>query len=268
MTRMIPPIGLGTWGLTGREGVAIMRQAIDLGYRHFDTAQTYDTEAGIAEAIAQSGVPRSDIFVTTKIADTKLSARDLLPSLRESLRRLNVEQVDLTLIHWPVPDNAVPLEEYICQLGEAKARGMTREIGVSNFPSVLLQRAAAVAGHGEIFTNQVELHPFLQGPTLQSLCARLGVRMTAYMPLARGAVARDPVVRRIADRLDASPASVTLAWHRQRGRVAIPSSRHPEHLRQNLESLALLLTAEDLAAIDGLDRGERIINPAKSPAWD
>jgi 2,5-diketo-D-gluconate reductase B len=101
MTRTMPPVGLGTWGLTGREGVAIMRHAIELGYRHFDTAQTYDTEAGLAEAVAQSGVPGNDIFITTKIADTKLSTRDLLPSLGESLRRLNVEQVDLTLIHCP-----------------------------------------------------------------------------------------------------------------------------------------------------------------------
>jgi 2,5-diketo-D-gluconate reductase B len=162
----------------------------------------------------------------------------------------------------------VPLEEYIGQLAEAKARGMTRAIGVSNFPSALLERAAAVAGQGEIVTNQVELHPFLQSPALQSTSLRLGVRVTAYMPLARGAVAHDPVIRGIADRLGASPASVTLAWHRQRGRVAIPSSRQLDHLRQNLEALAVMLTAEDLAAIDRLDRGERIINPAKSPAWD
>jgi 2,5-diketo-D-gluconate reductase B len=266
--RSIPPIGLGTWGLTGPEGVAVIRTAIELGYRHLDTAQTYDTEANIAEAIAQAGVPRDAIFITTKIADTKLWRRDLLPSLRQSLRHLRTERVDLTLIHWPSRRDTVPFEEYLEGLVEAQADGLTELIGVSNFPSAHLERAASMIGAGAIATDQVELHPFLQSRALQATCARLGIPMTAYIPLARGAVAGDPVIRRIAGQREVSPATVTLAWHRQRGRVAIPSSRSREHLLQNLQSLDVTLSADDLAAIDALDRADRIINPAKSPAWD
>lgn len=264
----IPPIGLGTWGLTGPEGVAVMRMAIELGYRHFDTAQTYDTEAGIAEAMAQTGVTRDAMFITTKIADTRLSRRDLLPSVRESLRRLRVDQVDLVMIHWPSHGDVVPFEEYIEGLVEAKALGLARLVGVSNFPSAFVERAAAIAGAGEIATDQVELHPFLQSRPLQAACARLGIPLTAYIPIARGAVVRDPVLRRIAENHGLSPAVVTLAWHRQRGRIAIPSSRRREHLVANLQSLDVVLSADDLAAIDALDRGERIIDPAKSPRWD
>jgi 2,5-diketo-D-gluconate reductase B len=265
---LIPVLGLGTWGLTGPDGVSVMRQAIELGYRHFDTAQTYETEAGLADAIAQAGVSRQALFVTTKIADTKLSRRDLVPSLRESLRRLRTEQVDLTLIHWPSHRDAVPFEEYIDGLVEARALGLTRLIGVSNFPSAYVARAVAIAGTGQIATDQVELHPFLQSPILQTSCARLGVPLTAYMPLARGAVGQDPVIARIALARGVTPATVTLAWHRQRGRIAIPSSRRREHLLANLQSLDVALSENELAAIDGLDRGERIINPDKSPAWD
>ncbi len=264
----IPPIGLGTWGLTGREGVAAMRTALELGYRHFDTAQTYYTEAGIADAIAQSGIPRSDVFITTKIADTKLSRRDLLPSLRESLRQLRTERVDLTLIHWPSHRDVVPFEEYIEGLLEARSLGLTRLVGVSNFPAAMVERAAAIAGPGVMATDQVELHPFLQSPLLQRTCAALEIPITAYIPLARRAVEHDAAICRIARDHGSTPAVVTLAWHRQSGRIAIPSSRRREHLAANLASLDVTLSADELAAVDALDRGERIINPDKSPVWD
>jgi len=264
----IPPIGLGTWGLTGPEGVAVIRAAIESGYRHLDTVQTYDTEAGIAEAIAQSGVARDDVFITTKVADTKLARRDLVPSVRESVRQLRVDQVDLTLIHWPSHREVVPFQEYMQGLMEAKALGLTRLIGVSNFPSTFVDRAVAILGATEIATDQVELHPFLQSARLQATCAGHGIPITAYIPLARGAVGRDPVIQRIAKAHDISSAMVTLAWHRQRGRVAIPSSRRREHLSDNLRSLHVTLDERELAAIDALDRDERIINPDKSPGWD
>jgi 2,5-diketo-D-gluconate reductase B len=268
MTGAIPAIGLGTWGLTGSDGVAVMRMAIELGYRHLDTAQTYDTEAGIADAIAQAHVPRDEMFLTTKIADTRLSRSDLLPSLRESLRRLGVEQVDLTLIHWPSHRDRVPLAEYLEGLAEAKAIGLTRLIGVSNFPSAHVERAVGVLGPGQIATNQVELHPFLQSHTLQAACARHGIPITAYIPLARGAVLAEPAIERIARRHGATASAVVLAWHRQQGRIAIPSSTRREHLAGNLDSRRVSLPVEDLAAIDALERGARIINPDKSPAWD
>jgi 2,5-diketo-D-gluconate reductase B len=261
-------MGLGTWERTGEAGLAAILTAIEIGYRHFDTAQTYGTEANVGEAIRQSGLPRHEVFVTTKVADTNLRRRDFLPSVRRSLETIGVPSVDLLLIHWPSYRDEVPFEEYVDLLGESKALGFSQHVGVSNFPSALVDRAAARLGPGVVATNQVELHPFLQNRTLRATCARHGVTVTAYLPLARGKVAADPVIRGIAATHGVSAAAVALAWAIARGMSVIPASGRADHLRENFSAVSVRLTEAQLGQIDMLDRGERLIDPAKSPAWD
>jgi 2,5-diketo-D-gluconate reductase B len=264
----IPRLGLGTYGRTGEEGFAAILLALELGYRHLDTAQTYGTESLIGRALADLRTPRSEVFITTKVADTHLARRDFLPSVRASLDRLAVAQVDLLLVHWPAYRDAVPFEEYIDALAEARSLGLTRLIGVSNFPIALIDRAVDRLGPGQLATNQVECHPFLQNRRLRDVCRARGIVTTAYMPLAVGQVMREPVLAGIGERHGESAATVTLAWLFARGAVAIPASARREHLLANRRALTLRLDDDELAAIDALDRGERIVNPAKSPAWD
>jgi 2,5-diketo-D-gluconate reductase B len=266
---MIPPaMGLGTWGRTGAEGLAAIERAVELGYRHFDTAQTYGTEWNVGEAMRRSGVPRGEFFVTTKVADTKLSRSDLLTSLRGSLDEVGVERVDLALIHWPSWRDAVPFEEYMDALAEARADGLTEHIGVSNFPAALVERAVARLGPGSLATNQVEVHPFLQNRRVRTVCSGLGMTVTAYLPLASGRAVADPVIEAIGRAHDEPAAAVALAWLLAGGLAVIPASARADHLAANLRALSVTLTEAELAAIDALDRGQRLVNPAKSPAWD
>jgi 2,5-diketo-D-gluconate reductase B len=264
----IPRIGLGTYGRTGEAGYRAILDAIELGYRHLDTAQTYGTEDVMGRALRVSGVPRAEMFLTTKIADVNLRRRDLLPSLRASLDRLGVDCADLVLIHWPSPDDAVPLAEYMTALDEARTAGLARLIGVSNFPCALVDAAVALVGPGVLATNQVELHPFLQNRRVRACCEGHRIPVTAYMPLAVGRVMADPVIGRVAQKHGESPATITLAWLLQKGAIVIPASTRRDHLASNLRALSLTLSPEDAAAIDALDRGERIVDPVKAPAWD
>lgn len=264
----IPRIGLGTFGSGGALDLDGIRAALELGYRHVDTAQTYGTEPIVGQAIRQSGLPRREVFITTKVTDRNLGADAFLPSLRESLDRLQMDYVDLTLIHWPSPQNAVPMPEYLGCLAEAQAAGLTRAIGVSNFPSTLVDEAVLILGPGRLATNQVEWHPFLQNAALRTCCRRHGVPLTAYMPLAGGRVMTDPVLRELGRRRGVSAARLTLAWLLRLGGIVIPASNCRENLRDNLLADTVDLDAEDMATIESLDRAERLINPAKSPVWD
>jgi 2,5-diketo-D-gluconate reductase B len=264
----MPPMGLGTYGRTGKDGLEAILQALEIGYRHLDTAQSYDTESNVGEALARCGLPRGDVFVTTKVATDNLGRDRFGPSIEDSLRTLGVDQIDLTLIHWPSPGNAVPLEHYIEELALAKQRGLTRLIGVSNFPIALLERAEPLLGKGEIATDQVEIHPYLQNSVLVDHCLANGITPTAYLPLVRGRVADEPVLKRIAERYDANASQIALAWLLQRGIAVIPASSNRDRMRSNFEARSLRLTDEDRVTIDALDHGERLITPHHSPDWD
>ncbi len=264
----IPPIGLGTSGRTGEEGFRAILAALEIGYRNIDTAQSYGSEQPIGRAITESGIAREELFLTTKVADTKLGRDLFMPSVRQSLEYLRTDYLDLLLIHWPSHKDVFPFREYIEDLAEAKRRRLTRMIGVSNFPIALVKQAEAILGPGEIVTDQVELHPFLQNRKLYEFATGRGIAITAYLPLARNKVADDPTIQRIAKAHQATPAQVTLAWLNGKGIIAIPASTKPENLRSNLAASKIKLTPPEVAEIDRLDRGERVINPAKSPAWD
>ncbi|MET0131062.1 MAG: 2,5-didehydrogluconate reductase DkgB [Stenotrophomonas chelatiphaga] len=265
----VPAFGLGTFRLKDQAVIDSVRNALDVGYRAIDTAQIYGNEAEVGQAIAESGVPRDDIYLTTKIWISEFKRDALLASLHGSLEKLRTDRVDLTLIHWPSPDDAVPMEEYLPALAEAKAQGLTRGIGISNFTIAQTRRAIGILGASEIATNQVEIHPYLQNRLLVPFLQEQGIHVTAYMSLAYGEVIKDPVIQAIAGRHQATPAQVALAWALQQGFAVIPSSTRRENLASNLEAASLRLTDEDLAQIAVLDRGHRLANPdGIAPAWD
>jgi 2,5-diketo-D-gluconate reductase B len=264
----IPDIGLGTFRLQGQQAYDAVANGLAAGYRHIDTAQIYGNEAEVGEALADSGVPRGQVFVTTKVWTEHLRADALADSLKESLRKLRLDQLDLALIHWPSPGDEVPLAESMQALLHARELGLARAIGVSNFTVTHMREAIGAVGAANIATNQVELHPFLQNRAVASFAREAGIRITAYMPLAYGKAVAHPVIQAIAARHAASPAQVTLAWLLARGHAVIPSSTRREHLDQNLGAAQLALTEADIAAIDRLDAGERIADPAFAPRWD
>lgn len=265
----IPAFGLGTFRLKGQVVIDSVSQALALGYRLIDTAQIYGNEAEVGQAIASSGVPRSALFLTTKIWTENLAKDLVIPSLKESLAKLRTDQVDLTLIHWPSPGGAVPLADTLEALMQARADGLTRQIGLSNFNIALLQDAITIVGAANIATNQIELSPYLQNRKLVEFARGQGIHITSYMTLAYGKVLQDPVLREIAQRHAATTAQVALAWALQLGYAVIPSSTRRANLQSNLMAQQLRLTPADMAAMAALDRDERQVSPeGLAPAWD
>ncbi|MEO6918452.1 MAG: 2,5-didehydrogluconate reductase DkgB [Collimonas sp.] len=265
----IPAIGLGTIRLQGQVVIDSVRSGIEAGYRHIDTAQIYGNEAEVGQAMAESGVAREELFITTKIWIENLAHDKLIPSLKESLRKLRLEQLDLTLIHWPSPQDTIPVAEYMAALAEAKAAGLTRQIGVSNFTNAQLQQAISTVGAAEIATQQVEIHPFLQNRKVVEFARSQGIHITAYMPLAYGKVMQDPVIARIAEQHQVNPAQVALAWSLQQGFAVIPSSTKRANLDSNLQVRDIVLSADEMAQIATLERNERLANPdGLAPLWD
>ncbi|RZI40782.1 2,5-didehydrogluconate reductase DkgB [Herbaspirillum sp. HC18] len=265
----IPSFGVGTFRLSGQTVIDSVRNALDLGYRAIDTAQIYGNEAEVGEAIAESGVARDELFITTKIWVDNYGRNKLLPSLRESLKKLRTDYVDLTLIHWPAPGNGVELPEYMDALAEARTQGLTREIGISNFNIELTRQAIAAIGREAIATNQIELSPFLQNRKLVAFLQEQDIAVTSYMTLAYGKVLQDPMIQEIADKHKATPAQVALAWALRLGYAVIPSSTKRENLAGNLLARDLRLDEADMTKIAALERNGREVSPAgMAPEWD
>ena len=264
----IPVLGFGTWELRDGLAVRLVEAALAIGYRHIDTAQMYENEREVGTAIRTSGIDRREIFLTTKVWPDRFRDGDLQRSVEESLERLGLDAVDLLLLHWPNP--AVPLAETIAALNDARARGLTRHIGVSNFPTGLMREALRLS-EAPLVTNQVEYHPFLSQNRVLRACREAGMALTAYCPLARGRVFGDPVIERIAARHRKSPAQVALRWLvQQEGVVAIPRSSKPEHARANFEIWDFSLDDREMAEISALGGPEgRIVDIAGlAPEWD
>jgi 2,5-diketo-D-gluconate reductase B len=265
----IPLLGLGTFRLKDQVVIDSVTQALEVGYRAIDTAQIYGNEAEVGQAIAASGVARDQLFLTSKIWTENLGADKLIPSLKESLRKLRTDHLDLTLIHWPSPQGAVSVAEFMGALAEAHKQGLTRQIGVSNFTIDLLNQAIEVVGKAVIATNQIELHPYLQNRKLVGFMQEKGIAVTSYMTLGYGKVLQDPVIQAIAAQHGATPAQVTLAWAMQLGYAVIPSSTRRENLAGNLKARDLRLSEQDMARIQALDSGLRLTDPqGLAPAWD
>lgn len=265
----IPAFGVGTFRLQGQVVIDSVRTALELGYRAIDTAQIYGNEAEVGQAIVDSGVSREALFLTTKIWVDNYHPDRLIRSLKGSLTKLRTEQVDLTLIHWPAPGNGVALADYMAALNEAKAQGLTRQIGVSNFNIAQLKEAMAVVGQDGVATNQIELSPYLQNRKLVAFMKEVGINVTSYMTLAYGKVLADPVLIDIAKRHNATPAQVALAWALKLGYSVIPSSTKRQNLASNLLAQELKLTDQDMALIAELERNGREISPrGLAPNWD
>lgn len=265
----IPAFGLGTFRLQGQVVIDSVRTGLELGYRVIDTAQIYENEAEVGQAIAASGIAREELFITSKIWVANFARERLIDSLKESLRKLRTDYLDLTLIHWPSPEDQVPVEEFMGALLEARQLGLTRQIGVSNFTIDLMKQAIAAIGAEHIATNQIELHPYLQNRKVVEFAQRHGIQITSYMTLAYGEVLKNPVIRQIAERLQATPAQVTLAWAMQSGYAVIPSSTKRANLESNLKACELKLSDADMALIASLDRGHRLTSPKGiAPHWD
>jgi len=264
----MPLMGLGTFGRTGREGMEAILAALEIGYRHIDTAQTYDTEGECGEAFRHSGLGRDEVFFTTKISTENFGPGQLVPSLRRSLDTLGLEQVDLTLLHWPSPHGKVPLAVYAEQISEAQSLGLTRQIGVSNFTIALLVELQALLGGREIVNNQVECHPYLQNESLVRHCRAHDISVTCYLPIARGKLAGNSVLEPLARRKDCTVAQLALAYGMARGLSVIPASGNRDRLRSNFEAQQVSLDADEMALIAGLDRGERYIDFDWAPHWD
>lgn len=264
----LPKIGMGTFRLKGDEAREAVKSALSLGYRHIDTAQMYENEAEVGDGITSSGIPRRDIFLTTKVWYDQLRPSDLINSLHGSLERLKTDHMDLTLIHWPSPGDEVPMEDYLGALRDARREGLTDHIGLSNFTCGQMDQAREILGDTPIFTNQVEVHPFLANRKVVAHAQKLGITVTGYMPLAVGRVMEDETLSRIGEAHNASAAQVAVAWVASRGVIPIPSSTRPQHQKANLDALDLRLSDEEIAEIDQLDRGERIANPSFAPNWD
>jgi 2,5-diketo-D-gluconate reductase B len=265
----IPFFGVGTFRLQGQVVIDSVRNALEVGYRAIDTAQIYGNEAEVGQAVAESRVARDQLFVTTKIWTENYGADKLIPSLKDSLAKLRTDYVDLTLIHWPAPGNGVPLSETMQALAEAKAQGLTGQIGISNFNIALTREAIGAVGKEAIATNQIELSPYLQSRPLTDFLKEQGIHVTSYMTLAYGKVLKDPVINDIAQRHGATPAQVALAWALGRGYSVIPSSTKRENLASNLLARDLRLTDDDIARIAQLERNGREVSPdGLAPAWD
>ncbi|AHY05820.1 2,5-didehydrogluconate reductase DkgB [Serratia plymuthica] len=265
----IPAFGLGTFRLQDQVVIDSVSTALELGYRAIDTAQIYENEAAVGQAIAASGIPRDELFITTKIWIANLAKGKLIPSLQESLSKLQTTCVDLTLIHWPSPNGEVPVAEFMAELLEAKKLGLTRQIGVSNFTLDLMQQAIDAVGAEQIATNQVELSPYLQNRQVVEFAQQHGIAITSYMTLAYGKALQDETIKAIAARRNATPAQVILAWALQLGYAVIPSSTRRENLASNLLAQQLTLTAEEMAEMATLESNGRLVSPeGLAPNWD
>ena len=250
----IPAIGLGTYGLNDQSGVDAIVSAIHDGYRLIDTAYNYGNEEVVAEAIRRSEVDRSDLFVTTKLPGRHHGTEETLASFEQSRRRLDLDWVDLYLIHWPNPRRDRYVDSWRSMI-KLKERGVVRSIGVSNFTPAMLDRLAAETGLMP-GGNQVELHPYFPQAELRAYHAEHSIRTESWSPLAkRSELLAEPVIGEVAARHSASPAQVVLAWHLALGAVPIPKSADAERRRQNLDVFDIELEPAEVEAISGLERG-------------
>ncbi|MGL4173975.1 MAG: aldo/keto reductase [Actinomycetota bacterium] len=250
----IPQLGLGTWRIPPAETAHVVADALEAGYRHIDTAQMYENEQGVGEAVNASGIRRDDLWVTSKLNNSFHEPSAARSSFDDTLRALNLDYIDLFLIHWPLP----MLDQYVDTwrtLIELHHEGRVRCIGVSNFQVAHLERLAAETDMVPA-VNQIEVHPYFGNEEVRAYGREHGIVTEAWSPIARGKVLDDPAIASIADDLDRTPAQVVLRWHLQRGDVIFPKSVSPQRIRENIAITDFTLDDTQMAAITALDRGE------------
>jgi diketogulonate reductase-like aldo/keto reductase len=264
----IPQLGFGTFRMPENDVFSILPKALQAGFTHVDTAQIYENEAAVGDAIRNSGVARENIFLTTKVWVANYGKDAFAASVEESLRKLKTDHVDLLLLHWP--NEAVPLEVQIAELNAVRERGLTRHIGVSNFNTALMAEAMRLSG-APLATNQVEYHPFLDQKKVHEAAAANGMALTAYYAMADGKVPAEPVLKEIGAAYGKSAAQVALRWLiQQPDVVALTKTATQARLAENRAIFDFTLTPDEMTRIHGLARTDgRIVSPdGLAPAWD
>jgi 2,5-diketo-D-gluconate reductase B len=264
----IPQMGFGTWKRSGENGYREVLTALEVGYRHIDTAEAYDNEEDVGRALTNFGISRTEVFVTTKVAPENLGPGQVKPHVLVSLQKLRLEKVDLLLVHWPSINDRFDVEDYVTQLAEVQDEGLATHVGVSNFTKRHLAAALRVLGPRPIATNQVEIHPLFQNHIIVDHCQALGIPLTAYSPLARGAVNDNAILRSIATQHDATCGQVALAFLMARGHIVIPTSSNRARMAENLAAKDLHLSDSDITAIRAITEDRRLVNGSWAPKWD
>jgi len=265
----IPSIGLGTWELRGQECRRVVRKALEVGYRHIDTAAMYENELEVGSGIVDSGVDRKEVFLTTKINTIEVNNEGIVDAFHKSLSDLKTDYVDLLLIHWPAfSTNLGDMLEIMYGIKESQK---ARAIGVSNFNTTLLNECTRL-GFEDIYCNQVEYHPFLSQEILLKKMNEMDVIPVAYCPICRGDVAKDSVIIELSEKYNKTPAQVTLRWVIQQQSVAIPKSAKKRRLKENIDIYDFEIDDQDMDRIHSLARGQRLVpnldtNPLLG-AWD
>jgi diketogulonate reductase-like aldo/keto reductase len=262
------PLGFGTFRLQDEIALQSVKYALESGYRHIDTAQVYENEGDVGRAIVESNIARSEVFITTKVWNDNLSEDKFIDSVRLSLSKLKTDYVDLLLIHWPAPPEGISLEQALVSLYKAKQLGLAKNIGVSNFNIAQLKQALSVLPTGSIFTNQIEIHPYLQNHKVVDFCKTHNIGVTAYMPFAVGKVLVDKKINDIAKKHVCEPSEIVIAWLKQRNLAAIPSSTKKKNMLSNMKGLQISLDQEDMNELTSLDCNDRQASPNFSPIWD
>ena len=258
--RSIPQLGYGVWQVEDEVAEKVVGTALETGYRHVDTAAIYGNEAGVGRAIANSDVAREDIFLTTKLWNSDQGYESAFEAFNASLEKLGTDYVDLYLIHWAKPQQSLYLDSWRALI-ELQKQGKVRSIGVSNFPEEQLREIIEETGVVPVI-HQIELHPYFSQEALRAVHAEYGIATQAWSPLGNGSdLLQNPVLAEIAERHGATPAQVVLAWHLAKGTVAIPKSVTPSRIEENLASVNVKLTVEDIAAVDALSTPEGRIGP-------
>ena len=269
MINSIPAMGYGTWNRPGDDAANGVTWALEAGCRHIDTAQGYDNEEYCGAAIAASGIPRDEIFITTKVAPDNFGPGEVRPSVETSLKKLRIDRVDLLLLHWPSPFAKYPMADYMGQLAEVFDAGMAKMIGVSNFTIAHINAAAELLGDRKIATNQVEIHVYSQNRPIVDHCRARGISTTAYSPLARGAFVDDPLLAGIATAHGVTGVDIALTFLLAEGHIVIPSSGKRERIISNFEARKIQLTDGEVLQLRGLERGFRVNEGADwMPQWD
>ena len=262
----LPQVGLGTMTLIGREGQRAIRTALDVGYRHIDTAAYYENEDLIGAALRASGIQREEVFITTKVRAADAMPDDFARVVDQSLANLQLPYVDLLLIHWP--SKSVPLHLTIGALCKAKREGKARHIGVSNFTTALLEEAWMSTSE-PLVCNQIECHPFINQDKVVAACKKYGMAVVAYVPMARGGMAGEEVLARIGHAHGKSAAQVAMRYLIQRGMVPIPRSTDRQHLIDNLNVFDFALSEAEMDELNALNASHtRLVDPPSAPVWD
>lgn len=262
----VPSLGFGTFRLKGTNCLHAVNRAIGIGYRHIDTAQFYENEADVGQAIASSGIPREEFFITTKVWVTNLAAKNVISSTEKSLQKLKMDYVNLLLVHWPNAE--VPLKETLAAMMKIKESGKTKLIGVSNFPVKLLKEATEKLGF-PIACNQIEYHALLSQKPVTDYAHSHKMAITAYCPLAQGKLRDNQILIGIGNKYSKTPTQVALRWLIEQPNVAaIPKAESEEHAKENFSIFDFKLSDEDKKAISKLNGNTRLVNPSIAPDWD